>query len=83
MNYGVRKRGIIEYGVKTHQICIFYIDIDERVCDGFKYPTKNLFLIDDLVQTWYKLSKSVVGIGVVERQTTEQQSPLLVELVDH
>ena len=40
-----------------------------------------LFL--DLVQTWYKLSKSVVGIGVVERQTTEQQSPLLVELGDH
>ena len=31
----------IEYGVKKHQICIFYIDIDERVCDGFKHPTKN------------------------------------------
>ena len=42
MNYGVRKRGIIEYGVKTHQIFIFYIDIDERVCDGYFVinPTK-------------------------------------------
>ena len=27
----------------------------------------------DLVQTWYKLCKSVVGIGVVEGRPTEQQ----------
>jgi len=31
MNYGVRKRGIIEHGVKTHQICIFYIELDEHI----------------------------------------------------
>jgi hypothetical protein len=39
---GFWKRGIAEHGVKTHQICIFYIDIDERVCDGYfiKHPTK-------------------------------------------
>ena len=40
MNYGVWKRGIVEHGVNAHQICIFYIDIDEHVCDGFKHPTK-------------------------------------------
>jgi len=43
MNYGVRKRGVVEHGVKTHQICIFYIDIDERVCDGcfIKHLSRN------------------------------------------
>jgi len=35
MNYGVRKRRVVEHGVKMHQICIFYIDIDERVYDGY------------------------------------------------
>ena len=40
MNYGVWKRGVVEHGVKTHQICIFYIDIDEHAYDGFKHPTK-------------------------------------------
>jgi len=40
MNYGVWKRGIVEHGVNAHQICIFYIDIDAHVCDGFKHPTK-------------------------------------------
>jgi len=35
MNYGVRKTGVVEHGVKMHQICIFYIDIDERVYDGY------------------------------------------------
>ena len=37
----------------------------------------------DLVQTWYKLCKSVVGIGVIEGGFIEQQSPLLVELGDY
>ena len=36
-----------------------------------------------LIQSWYKLCKSVVVVGVVEGGLIEQQSPLLVELVDH
>ena len=46
------------------------------------FSGKNLCLID-FIHTSYTLSKSVVGVGVVERLLTEQQSPLLVELVDH
>ena len=60
MNYGVRKTGVVEHGVKMHQKCIFYIDIDERVYDG-----------------------NVVISTIADAQITEQQSPLLVELVDH
>ena len=49
----------------------------------FQLLKRTDFRNHDLVQSWYKLSKSVVGIVVVEGRPIEQQSPLLVELVDH
>jgi len=51
MNYGVRKRGVVEHGVKTHQICIFYIDIDERVYDGYFIHTTVEMLLYQRLQT--------------------------------
>ena len=34
------KEGLFNMGLKRIKYA-FYIDIDERVCDGLKHPTKN------------------------------------------
>ena len=39
MIYGIREEELFNMGLKRLKYA-FFIDIDERVCDGFKHPTK-------------------------------------------